>query len=71
MKPILLFGLGVAVGLVASKYLMSPGTCCDRVAAGVRDRVEEKLGSGAAAVGDALGIWDHTPGLLDLFGVES
>jgi hypothetical protein len=70
MKTFGLVALGVAIGLVASKYLMNPGTCCDRVAAGVRDRVEEKLGGTAAAIGDALGVWEHTPGLLDMFGVD-
>jgi len=70
MKPFLYFGLGLAGGLVLSKFLLAPGTCCDRVAAGVRDRVGEELGVGAQAAGDLLGIWDHTPGLLDLFGVE-
>lgn len=70
MKAIGLFALGVAVGLAASKYLMAPGNCCDRVAAGVRDRVGEKLGGAAVAVGDFLGVWDHTPGLLNIAGVK-
>lgn len=69
-SPALTFVIGVGLGLVAARFLFAPGNCCDRVANGVRDRVGEELGAGAVAVGDVLGIWKYTPGLLNTFGVE-
>ena len=70
MNQTMYFALGVALGLVAARALMQPSDCCVRVAAGVRDRVKTELGDTAAAVGDALGVWQFTPGLLALFHVE-
>lgn len=64
------FLLGGALGLFAARLMIKSDSCCNRVADGVRDRVGEKLGSGAQAVGDVLGIWPYTPGLLDFFGVS-
>lgn len=61
---------GVGVGFVVASLLSNPSSCCKRVAAGVRDEVQEKLGGTAVAIGDALGIWQFTPGLLDVFGVS-
>lgn len=70
MNAALAFALGAGVGLFAARFLMQPSDCCVRVAAGVRAEVGDKLGAGAVAVGDALGIWQYTPGLLAVFGVE-
>ncbi len=70
MNPAIAFALGGALGLVAARFLIKSDSCCNRVANGVRDRVGESLGSTAQAAGDILGIWDYTPGLLDLFGVS-
>jgi len=70
MNAALAFALGTAIGLVAARFLIASGSCCNRVANGVRDRVGEELGEGAQAVGDVLGVWPYTPGLLDLFGVD-
>jgi hypothetical protein len=64
------FVVGVGVGLLAAKILMAPDSCCTRVASGVRDKVGEKLGSTAQGIGDLFGVWQYTPGLLDLFGVK-
>lgn len=69
MKSALLFAAGVGLGLVAARLLIEPSNCCTRVSAAVRERVGDELGSGAQAVGDLLGVWDYTPGLLNLFGV--
>lgn len=70
MNATLAFTAGLALGFVAARYLIQPSDCCVRVAAGVRDRVGEELGAGAVAVGDALGLWRFTPGLLAVFGVD-
>ncbi len=61
---------GLALGLVVASYLREPSSCCARVAGGVRDEVGDTLGATAQGIGDALGIWGYTPGLLDLFGVK-
>ena len=57
---------GVVLGFVVAKFLIQPGSSDRIVAQGVRDKVESNLGSGAASIGDALGIWDYTPGLVGL-----
>lgn len=69
MNNAVAFALGLGLGLVAARALIQPSDCCVRVAAGVRERVGDELGAGAVAVGDALGVWQYTPGLLSLFGV--
>lgn len=61
---------GVGVGFVLASLLSNPSSCCKRVASGVRDRVQSELGGTAVAIGDALGLWQFTPGLLDVFGVS-
>lgn len=69
------FAIGAVVGLAAAWHL-KPATrdsCCDRVAAGARERAGEACGPLAGLcqkAGDALDLWDHTPDLLDLFGVS-
>lgn len=70
MNATLALVAGVAIGLVAAKFLIDSPSCCQRVALGVRDKVGEELGAGAQAVGDAVGFWGYAPGLLDLFGVK-
>jgi hypothetical protein len=70
MNASLALVLGVGLGVVAARYLIAPSDCCTRVAAGVREVVGEELGAGAVAVGDALGVWEYTPGLLALFKVK-
>ena len=69
MNSTLAFVLGGALGLVAARFLIDSSSCCNRVAQGVRDRVGEELGGAAQGIGDLLGVWPYTPGLLDLFGV--
>lgn len=64
------FVVGGALGLVVARFLIKSDSCCNRVAGGVRDRVGETLGDTAQTVGDVLGIWPYTPGLLDFFGVK-
>lgn len=71
MKPFALFALGVGAGMLAARLLIKPSDCCARVAAGVRDRVGDELGSTAQTVGDVLGVWSYTPGLLSLLGVPA
>lgn len=71
MKDLGLFALGVGVGLLAARVLMRPSDCCARVAAGVRAEVGAELGETAQQIGDVLGIWGYTPGLLTLFGVPT
>jgi hypothetical protein len=66
----LVFVVGALAGLAVAGLLMAPSSCCARVAAGVRSEVEEKLGGNVVAVGDALGVWKYTPGLLDVAGVD-
>jgi len=71
MSGALWFAAGAAVGLVLA-FRIKPATdtsCCQRVAAGVRDRVGAGCGPICQSIGDALGIWPATPGLLDHFGV--
>lgn len=70
MNPTLAFILGAGVGLVAARFLIQSDSCCNRVAAGVRDKAGDALGGWAQTLGDALGVWDYTPGLLDFFGVK-
>ena len=70
MKPTTAFLLGGAIGLLAARILIKSDSCCNRVADGVRDRVGEELGGWAQTVGDVLGVWPYTPGLLDFFGVD-
>lgn len=57
---------GVVIGFVVAKFLITPGSSDRLVAQGVRDKVQSNLGSGATAVGDALGIWTFTPGVAGL-----
>lgn len=61
---------GIGAGFLLASLLANPSSCCKRVASGVRDRVQSELGGTAVAIGDALGIWQFTPGLLDVFGVS-
>ncbi len=70
MKSALLVLVGVGVGAGVAGLLIKPSDCCVRVAAGVRTEVGSKLGSGAVAVGDAVGLWKYTPGLLSFLGVK-
>jgi hypothetical protein len=64
------FVLGLAAGGIVAGLLITPSDCCARVAAGVRDRVGTALGGTAQSIGDALGIWQYTPGLLKALGVQ-
>jgi hypothetical protein len=67
----LAFAAGLAVGLIVALRI-KPATetsCCRRVAEGVRERVGTKCGPVCQSIGDTLGIWPATPGLLDHFGV--
>lgn len=57
---------GIAIGFVVAKFLISPGSSDRLVAQGVRDKVQSNLGGGAVAVGDALGIWQFTPGVAGM-----
>jgi hypothetical protein len=61
--------VGFGLGLVAASFLIAPSDCCDRVAGGVRDKVGGALGAGVQQLGDELGLWKYTPGLLSFFGV--
>lgn len=75
MRDIVIAGLAFAGGYVVAKALAAgrEESCCRRVAAAVREEVTDAAGPAGGfvgAVGDALGLWDHAPGLLDLFGVK-
>jgi hypothetical protein len=65
---------GFAVGVVLA-LRMRPATetaCCQRVARAVREQFGEKCGPAGAlcqSIGDALGIWDHSPAILDVIGL--
>ena len=71
MNESVLFIAGVAVGLLAARFLIAPDDCCVRVAAGVRERVGTELGSTAQAIGDVLGVWPYAPGVLKTLGVPA
>lgn len=69
MKSVALVGLGVAIGYLVARRMRESSSCCARVEAAVREKVGDKLGSGAQAVGDLVG-WGWAPDALDLFGVD-
>ena len=69
MKPAYYVLAGAAAGLIVARFLMEPSSCCQRVSAGVKDKVSGALGSTTANVLDDLGVYDYAPGLLDIFGV--
>lgn len=62
---------GGLLGALAVRLLTEPSDCCHRVAMGVRAEVGEALGPAAQGVGDFLGLWRVTPGLLSFFGVPA
>lgn len=64
------FVVGVALGGVVVRMLMERSTCCRRVSGAVRDRATGALGSWIGPLGDAVGLWDVSPGLLDAAGVS-
>jgi len=61
---------GVVVGALVAAALAPKDSCCARVERGVRDKVAGAFGEAVAGVGDRLGLWQYTPGLLNLFGVS-
>ncbi len=73
MKTALVFVAGVVVGAVALLQLReNESSCCKRVGAGVRDKLETAagpLGGVATAVYDGLNLGSVAGPLLDLFGV--
>ncbi len=66
---VLAFGLGLLVGWQLLRA--SETACCKRVSAAVRDEVKDRLGTGAAVVGDIFNVWGAAPGILDALGVQS
>ena len=70
MQSVLIFATGAAVGAVCVRLLMERSSCCRRVSEAVRDRATDAAGSWLGPVGDALGLWDVAPGLLDTLGVS-
>jgi len=60
------FAVGAALGFVAASFFISPGSSDRLVAQGVREKVVSNYGEGAAAIGDALNLWQYTPGLAGL-----
>ena len=71
MSAIGWIALGAFAGFFVGLRLgpASESSCCKRVAAGTRDRVTGAVGEWAGPVGDALGVWDRAPTLLDAIGV--
>lgn len=61
-------GLGILIG---ARFRGSESACCARIAAKVRDKVGEKLGADAQAVGDVLNLWGLVPGVVDGLGVQT
>jgi len=65
----LLVGLGI--GIVVGGILVGPPSdsgCCARVAAGVKERLGEAIGTDAAGlISDE--VYSRTPAVLDLLGV--
>jgi len=59
-------------GIALAQLRSNEGSCCQRVAAGARERAGEVpvVGGAIQEAGDALNLWAWTPALLDLFGVE-
>lgn len=63
---------GIAVGFVLASYLVNSSSCCNVVAAGVRDKAASlggSLGAGAVAFGDATGLWKPLAGIVSVLGV--
>ncbi len=71
MNSIAWLAVGTVAGYALASLLIRPTDCCARVSAGVRTEVQDKLGSGAVLVGDALNIWPTAPGWLSFLGVKS
>lgn len=74
MKEVLLVGGGFLFGIaLMSRLKPAPdSSCCRRVALGARGVIAEKAGPFGSVVSgllDGLGITDHLPSLLDVFGV--
>ncbi len=69
------FLLGSAVGFFAAAWMLRrvglESSCCQRVAAGARERAVDTFGTWAGLAGDSVGLWDRAPQLLDLFGVDA
>lgn len=68
------FAAGLGLGLVAALHMRpaSEGQCCQRVVAGVRAKIATACGplaSWCTAAGDALGIIEASPELLEALGV--
>lgn len=71
MKELFLVGVGFAAGALAVAMLReNESSCCQRVAAGVRDRVTDTFGEWAGDIYDNLHLGSVAPALLDLFGVD-
>lgn len=65
-------GFLIGVALMSRLKQAPESSCCRRVAFGARDTIAGKAGplSGAVAgILDGLGITEHLPSLLDVFGV--
>jgi len=60
------FAVGGALGFVLASFLISPSSSDRLVAQGAREKVVDRYGEGAAAIGDALNLWQYTPGLAGL-----
>lgn len=71
MRDVLVLTVGAVLGAVVFRALSEPSTCCARVASGVRDRATGALGGWAGPVGDLLGVWRSSPGILDALGVPT
>lgn len=74
MKALGWFALGAVAGVGVAFWLKpaSKESCCQRVAAGVRDKVKGAcgpLGFLCAGIGDALDLWEHSPDILDAAGI--
>lgn len=69
MKTATLLAAGFAVGFLFALRGRQSSSCCARVEAAVREKVGDKLGGTAQAIGDLVG-WGWTPGALDFFGVD-
>jgi hypothetical protein len=72
----LIFMAGVAAGVAIAFRLRrtTEGRCCERVAKAVREKVGTEVcgvaGGLCQNIGDALNLWEHSPDLLDVFGVD-
>lgn len=74
MSGVLWFAGGVAFAMV----VLAPDeqSCCRRVSANVRGKAVSAVGGGffgdlVGGIGDATGLWNAAPGLLDRLGVPN